>query len=95
MPENIISLVYHHHERWDGSDYPDGIAGETIPLGARIITVCDAFDAMASQRPYHHPITPAQALTQLKCCAGTQFDPFLTHCFWALFQSVSAKSASD
>ena len=86
MTEEVISLVYHHHERWDGTGYPDGIAGDTIPIGARIITVCDAFDAMTSQRPYHHPRTPTQALTQLKCCAGTQFDPFLVSHFCILFQ---------
>ena len=86
MPERIISLVYHHHERWDGSGYPDGIAGNAIPVGARIITICDAFDAMTSQRSYHHPSTSAQALTQLQCCAGTQFDSFLVSRFCALFQ---------
>jgi putative nucleotidyltransferase with HDIG domain len=84
MPEKIISLVYHHHERWDGFGYPDGIAGNTIPVGARIITICDAFDAMTSHRPYHHPSTPAQAFTQLQCCAGTQFDSFLTSRFCTL-----------
>jgi putative nucleotidyltransferase with HDIG domain len=86
IPEKIISLVYHHHERWDGAGYPDGIAGDTIPVGARIITVCDAFDAMTSQRPYHHPSTPAQAFTRLQCCTGTQFDPSLTSRFCTLFQ---------
>jgi putative nucleotidyltransferase with HDIG domain len=86
MPEKIISFVYHHHERWDGAGYPDGIEGNTIPVGARIITVCDAFDAMTSHRPYHHPSTPVQALTQLQCGAGTQFDSFLTDRFCALFQ---------
>ncbi len=86
MPERIVSLVYHHHECWDGSGYPDGIEGNAIPVGARIITVCDAFDAMTSLRPYHRPSTSAQALTQLQCCAGTQFDSFLTSRFCALFQ---------
>jgi putative nucleotidyltransferase with HDIG domain len=85
MPEKIISLVYHHHERWDGFGYPDGIAGNTIPVGARIITICDAFDAMTSHRPYHHPSTLAQAFAQLQYCAGTQFDSFITSRFCSLF----------
>src|SRR5262249_11809314 len=81
MPEKMIRLVYHHHERWDGSGYPDGIAGNTIPLGARIIALSDAFDAMTSHRPYQHPRTSAQALAELERCAGTQFDPFLINHF--------------
>ena len=81
MPAKMIPLVYHHHERWDGYGYPDGIAGHTIPLGARIITLSDAFDAMTSHRPYQHPRTSAQALAEIERCAGTQFDPFLIHHF--------------
>jgi putative nucleotidyltransferase with HDIG domain len=84
MPDKIIPLVYHHHERWDGSGYPDGIAGNTIPLGARIIALSDAFDAMTSHRPYQHPRTSVQALAELERCAGTQFDPFLTNHFCTL-----------
>jgi len=97
MPEEIISLVYHHHERWDGLGYPDGIAGDTIPVGARIITVCDAFDAMTSHRPYHHASTPAQALAQLQCCAGTQFDPLLINrfCTLPLFSLPSVVYSAD
>lgn len=81
MPEKMIPLVYHHHERWNGTGYPDGIVGDTIPLGARIIALCDAFDAMTSHRPYHHPRTYAQALAEIERCSGTQFDPFLTSHF--------------
>jgi putative nucleotidyltransferase with HDIG domain len=81
MPRKMIPLVYHHHERWDGTGYPDGIAGNTIPLGARIIALSDAFDVMTSHRPYQPPRTSAQALTELERCAGTQFDPFLTNHF--------------
>ncbi|TMC15775.1 MAG: HD-GYP domain-containing protein [Chloroflexi bacterium] len=85
MPAEIVSLVYHHHEHYDGSGYPNGIAGDAIPLGARIIALCDTFDAMTSYRPYHHPRTPAQALTELQRCAGTQFDPDLASYFCAMF----------
>jgi HD-GYP domain-containing protein (c-di-GMP phosphodiesterase class II) len=62
------------HERWDGAGYPDGLAGDRIPLGARIIHVCDAFDAMTSDRPYRRGLAPEKALIELRKHAGTQFD---------------------
>jgi diguanylate cyclase (GGDEF)-like protein len=67
-------LVRCSHEAWDGSGYPDGLAGVEIPLGARIIAVCDAFDAMLANRPYARPRSVDAALTELRRCAGTQFD---------------------
>jgi len=64
------------HERWDGTGYPDGLAGREIPLGARIIFACDAFEAMTSRRrPYRMPVTRDEALAELLACAGSQFDP--------------------
>jgi diguanylate cyclase (GGDEF)-like protein len=74
-------LVRWSHERWDGDGYPDRLAGEDIPLGARIIAVCDAYDAMVSDRPYRAPLTPVQALAELRRCAGAQFDPDVVHVF--------------
>jgi hypothetical protein len=68
-------LVRHHHERWDGRGYPDGLAGEAIPLGARIFAVADTFDAMTSDRPYRAALSWEAALDELQQCAGTQFDP--------------------
>jgi HD-GYP domain-containing protein (c-di-GMP phosphodiesterase class II) len=65
----------HHHERWDGSGYPDGLPGDQIPLGARIIFVADAYDAMTSERVYRRRVPPEQAIAELRRCAGTQFDP--------------------
>jgi HD-GYP domain-containing protein (c-di-GMP phosphodiesterase class II) len=67
--------VRHHHERWDGKGYPDGLAGEAIPLGARIIAVIDAFDAMTSARPYAQPLSTADALARIEAGAGTRWDP--------------------
>jgi HD-GYP domain-containing protein (c-di-GMP phosphodiesterase class II) len=67
--------VLHHHERWDGSGYPDGLPGDSIPLGARIIFVADAFDAMTSERVYRRRVQPDEAIEELERCAGTQFDP--------------------
>jgi len=63
------------HERFDGSGYPDGLAGEQIPLGSRIIAVCDAFTAMTHQRPYAPKMTTEQTVGELHRCAGGQFDP--------------------
>jgi HD-GYP domain-containing protein (c-di-GMP phosphodiesterase class II) len=74
-------LVRASHESWDGSGYPDGLAGEDIPLGARIIAVCDAFDAMISERPYAKAKTTQEALAELRRCAGTQFDPEIVGAF--------------
>ena len=71
----VAEWVLHHHERWDGRGYPDRKAGEQIPLGARILFVADAFDAMTSERVYRCRLEPADALAELERCAGTQFDP--------------------
>ncbi|HZS75623.1 MAG TPA: HD-GYP domain-containing protein [Ktedonobacteraceae bacterium] len=79
--KQIAPLVYHHHERWDGGGYPDGLRGETIPLGSRIIAIADAFDAMTTDRCYQSRRTPQAALTELRSGAGTQFDPYLVSLF--------------
>jgi HD-GYP domain-containing protein (c-di-GMP phosphodiesterase class II) len=71
----IAEWVLHHHERWDGMGYPDGLHGEDIPLGARIIFVADAFDAMTNDRVYRSKLSVEAALEELEACAGTQFDP--------------------
>jgi diguanylate cyclase (GGDEF)-like protein len=77
-------LVRASHERWDGGGYPDGLAGTAIPLGARIVAVADAFDAMTTNRPYSKARTAAVALAELRRCAGTQFDAEIV----ALFETV-------
>ena len=71
----VATLVRASHERWDGHGYPDGLVGDEIPLGARIVAVCDAYDAMTSERCYQHARTQADALSELSRNAGTQFDP--------------------
>ena len=71
----VRPLVRHGHERWDGAGYPDGLAGEEIPLGARIIFACDAYDAMTTNRPYRSALSVAAAKAELAANAGSQFDP--------------------
>ena len=77
----VADWVLHHHERWDGMGYPDGLAGEDIPLGARIIFVADAYDAMTSDRAYRGRLTPQEAVAELERCAGSQFDPEIVEVF--------------
>jgi len=81
--EPIADWVLHHHERWDGTGYPNRIAGEGIPLGARIIFVADAFDAMTSDRTYREPMAREDAIAEVERCAGTQFDPGVVQAFLA------------
>ena len=72
---HVAKLVRSSHERWDGAGYPDGLAGEAIPWGSRIVSVCDALAAMVSERPYRSAVDLPEALAELDRCAGTQFDP--------------------
>jgi diguanylate cyclase (GGDEF)-like protein len=90
----VADLVLHHHERWDGTGYPDGLRGEQIPLGARIIFVTDAYDAMTSDRIYRPKRSAQAALVELERCAGTQFDPGIVAAFAEeLGQSSSLEAA--
>jgi diguanylate cyclase (GGDEF)-like protein len=77
----VARLVRSSHERWDGGGYPDGLRGDEIPLGARVVAVCDAFDAMTTERPYRQPIGESEAIEELRRCAGTQFDPMVVQAF--------------
>ena len=77
----VARLVRSSHERFDGGGYPDGLRGDEIPLGARIVAVCDAFDAMTTERSYREPVTEADAIAELRLCAGTQFDPIVVEAF--------------
>lgn len=79
--KKVTPLVLYHHERWDGNGYPEGIKGENIPLGARIIAVADAFDAMTSDRPYKKSFLVEEAVKELTRCRGTQFDPAVVDAF--------------
>ena len=73
----IADEIRHHHERWDGKGYPDGLSRESIPLLSRVIAVVDAYDAMTNNRSYRHAISASKAMAELRRCAGSQFDPFI------------------
>lgn len=81
--QRVAALVRSSHENFDGTGYPDRLAGEEIPLGARIIAVCDAFDAMTTDRPYRRAMAQDAAVAELRRCAGTQFDPLVVERFCA------------
>ncbi len=78
---HVARLVRSSHERWDGAGYPDGLEGEATPIGSRIIAVCDASDAMRSERSYKSALSAADALAELRRCAGTQFDPTVVEAY--------------
>ena len=80
-PAPVPAVVRSSHERWDGSGYPDGLSGEDIPLGSRIITICDAYDAMTHPRPYRAARPAADALAELRAGAGVRYDPCLVDVF--------------
>jgi len=81
MYRSCSAIVRHHHERWDGTGYPDGLGGEAIPLGARVIAVADSFDAMTSDRAYRRAMSEAHALAELRRQSGSQFDPQVVTAF--------------
>ena len=78
---DIAEMIYHHHEKWDGTGYPAGLHGEEIPIECRILSIVDAFDAMTNDRPYRRALSSAEALKQLREGAGTQFDEKLVDLF--------------
>ena len=78
---HLAPIVRHHHERWDGHGYPDGLAGYEIPLESRILNVCDSVEAMASDRPYQRGLSQEQIVAEVRRCAGTQFDPTIADAF--------------
>jgi response regulator RpfG family c-di-GMP phosphodiesterase len=92
---NAIPVVYHHHERWDGTGYPMGLAGPAIPLGARIFAIADAFDALTYDRPYSKAIPMEAARERIRIAAGTHFDPDVVATFLAMplavFEMVRAR----
>jgi HD-GYP domain-containing protein (c-di-GMP phosphodiesterase class II) len=91
----VAALVRASHERWDGAGYPDGLAGDQIPLGARVIMVCDAFHAMTNRRAYSVALSPEAALDELRRGGGTQFDPLVVDAFCTEWMSGAFVSGAD
>jgi putative nucleotidyltransferase with HDIG domain len=85
--ERVSLFVLHHHEAFDGSGYPAGLHGDEIPIGSRIVSVMDSFDAMVSSRPYRKGLPLEEAVRRLQAGIGTQFDPVVTPKFIAMAQS--------
>jgi HD-GYP domain-containing protein (c-di-GMP phosphodiesterase class II) len=77
----MIPIVRHHHERWDGSGYPDGLSREDIPAIARVVAIGDAFDAMTSDRPYRRALSSADAFEEIERGSGRHFDPVCVDAF--------------
>ncbi len=86
--EDVRPLVRHAHERWDGAGYPDGLAGEDIPMGARIVHACDAYDAMTAERPYRDSLSKSDARAQLIAGSGNQFDPGVVTALLAVLEDA-------
>jgi len=84
----VAEIIRHHHEKYDGTGYPDCINGENIPLTARILAVADAFDAMTSERSYRERIDPDVAIEELKSLSGTQFDPMVIKAFVSIWKKM-------
>ena len=86
--KHLVPAVYHHHERFDGDGYPQGVKGKDIPLHARIIAIADTFDAMTSNRPYRKALSFRTALSELERNKGIQFDPDITEIFLEILQKT-------
>jgi len=93
--EPVAKLVRSSHERYDGHGYPDKLKGDDIPLGARIVAVCDAFHAMTSDRPYRRSIGVPAALAELRRCSGLQFDPDVIDAFIGVVDPETATGAAE
>jgi diguanylate cyclase (GGDEF)-like protein/excisionase family DNA binding protein len=91
--EELVAGVRHHHERFDGRGYPDGLAGEEIPIVARAMCVVDCYDAMSCQHPYRHALSYGQCLAELSHCSGTQFDPAMVTAFRRVLRRLKRQRA--
>jgi diguanylate cyclase (GGDEF)-like protein/PAS domain S-box-containing protein len=92
--QRLVPVVRHHHERFDGQGYPDGLAGEEIPIEARVLAVVDAFDAMTHERSYRKALSKEEAIAELVRCSGTQFDPTVVDAFLAMIDRSTEEFAA-
>lgn len=93
--KGIADEILHHHERWDGKGYPDGLSGESIPLLSRVIAVVDAYDAMTNTRSYRSALSQTRAMEELRRCAGTQFDPYIVSEFLQMLKENPPEEAGQ
>ena len=95
FPYPVVPIVRHHHEQWSGKGYPDGLSGADIPIGARILSVVDCFDALTSDRPYRRALTDEAALALLMEGRGTQYDPLVVDTFVRVYEEITPKEADN
>lgn len=86
-----LATVRHHHERWDGKGYPDGLVGKAIPLWARILAVADSFDTMIVDRPYRKALSLQEARSEVEKMAGIQYDPEVVAAFLEIYEGIAAQ----
>ncbi len=94
FPYPVVPIVRSHHEKWDGSGYPDALSGETIPVGARILSVVDCFDALTSERPYRRAMSSQEAMAHLVSESGRSYDPRVVKCLETRYQELEAESST-
>jgi putative two-component system response regulator len=93
--EAAIPIIRYHHERWDGKGYPEGLAGEQIPQGARIVSIADAFDAMTTARVYQEACLPEQALQEIQAGSGIRYDPEIVEAFLVVWDQINEADAEE
>jgi HD-GYP domain-containing protein (c-di-GMP phosphodiesterase class II) len=93
FPWDVLPMIRHHHERWDGTGYPDSLAGEDIPVSARMLCVADVYDALTTHRPYRTAFSPADALAAMRMDRGRVFDPDILDRFETIVASLPAPIA--
>ena len=94
FPYPVVPIVRHHHENWDGTGYPDGLEGSTIPIGARILSVVDCFDALTSDRPYRRRLSDLDALTIIKNRRGSMYDPLIVDTFSDVYPRIRPEQSN-
>jgi response regulator RpfG family c-di-GMP phosphodiesterase len=87
----VVAIVRHHHEHWDGSGYPAGLAGADIPIGARILAIVDCFDALTSDRPYRPRLSPEDAMVIVRQRSGRMYDPVMVESFVEVYPHVASE----